>query len=50
MITQEQITSALQHLPNQFSIGELIDMLVLVDKDNKAAGHISTLPRREEEL
>jgi hypothetical protein len=37
MITQEQITLVLQHLPSQFSIGELVDKLVVVENTNKSS-------------
>lgn len=36
MITQEQISVVLKDLPSEFSIDELMDKLILIEKINEA--------------
>ena len=36
MITQEQISTVLKDLPREFSIDELVDKLILVEKIDEA--------------
>lgn len=40
MITQEQISVVLKDLPHEFSIDELMDKLILIEKINEAIAQV----------